>query len=59
MLEVHIFDFDRDIYDTEITIEILLTIRDNQKFNSLDELKKQIEKDKKTMEEWLESNKRL
>lgn len=58
MLEVHIFDFESDIYDTEITIEILLTIRDNKKFNSLEDLKNQIHKDKQTMEKWIQKNKR-
>jgi riboflavin kinase / FMN adenylyltransferase len=45
-VEVNIFDFDEDIYGREISIHFVERIRDEQKFNSLEELKKQIEKDK-------------
>ncbi len=44
-IEVNIFDFDADIYDQEITTEVFFRIRDEKKFNSLDELKTQISKD--------------
>lgn len=45
-IEVHFFDFDKDIYNQNITIEILEFIRDEHKFESLDALKNQIQKDK-------------
>jgi riboflavin kinase/FMN adenylyltransferase len=45
-IEVHFFDFDKDIYNQHITIEILEFIRDEHKFESLDTLKNQIQKDK-------------
>ncbi len=44
-LETHILDFDEDIYGETIRIEFIAKIRDEQKFNSLDELKAQIKKD--------------
>lgn len=44
-LEVYIFDFDRDIYGKYINIEFIQKIRDEIKFNSLNELKQQIAKD--------------
>ncbi len=44
--EVHIFDFDQDIYDKEITISFIDRIRDEQKFHNLDALKEQLNKDK-------------
>lgn len=44
--EVHIFDFDMDIYGKEIAIYFLERIRDEKKFSGLDELKKQLELDK-------------
>ncbi len=44
-LEVHILDFDQDIYDKNIKIEFLKHLRREEKFNSLDELKDQIKKD--------------
>jgi riboflavin kinase/FMN adenylyltransferase len=44
-LEVHILDFDKEIYGEKIKVRFLKKIRDEKKFNSLDELKYQIEKD--------------
>lgn len=43
--EAHFFDFHDDIYGRELSIEILYKIRENRKFDSLDALKIQIEKD--------------
>lgn len=37
-IEVHIFDFDRDIYGQEVRVEFLEWIRPDRKFASLDEL---------------------
>ena len=45
-IEVYFIDFEKDIYDENITIEILEFIRNEQKFDSLDLLKAQIQKDK-------------
>lgn len=45
-VEVFIIDFNQEIYYTIITIEVLQFIRDEQKFDSLDALKNQIENDK-------------
>ncbi len=44
-IEVHILDFDQEIYGKEIKVEFLEYIRSEQKFNSLTELKNQIFKD--------------
>lgn len=46
-LEVHIFNFDQDIYDSEITIKFLHRLRDETKFESIAALKEQLELDKK------------
>lgn len=46
-VETHIFDFDKDIYGKYILIEIFKNIRKEIKFNSIDELKNQIDKDSK------------
>ncbi|HXH18816.1 MAG TPA: bifunctional riboflavin kinase/FAD synthetase [Chitinophagales bacterium] len=46
-LEVHIFDFGHDIYGNEITVEFVSSIRKEMKFNSADELAKQLALDKK------------
>jgi riboflavin kinase/FMN adenylyltransferase len=45
-IEVNIFDFDQDIYNRQIQMEFLNFVRDDMKFDSLDELKDQIAKDK-------------
>jgi riboflavin kinase/FMN adenylyltransferase len=47
-IEVHLLDFDADLYETKITISILDRIRDEQKFESVALLKLQLEKDKNT-----------
>ena len=44
-LETHIINFDNDIYGKIITIEFNKMIREEKKFNSIEELKKQITKD--------------
>lgn len=44
--EVNIFDFDADIYNKRISVEFIHRLRDELKFNSLDELVKAIHKDK-------------
>lgn len=47
--EVNIFDFEDDIYGEKMTVELIDFIRKEQKFNGLDELKAQINKDKITI----------
>lgn len=44
-IETNILNFDEDIYEQVIKIEFLERIRDEKKFNSLDELKAQLKKD--------------
>ena len=44
-IEVHIFEFDKNIYDNTLTIHFIEKIRDEQKFESLDILKKQLIKE--------------
>ncbi|MFD1030963.1 bifunctional riboflavin kinase/FAD synthetase [Metaplanococcus flavidus] len=46
VIEVHIFDFNRDIYGERVTVDWHKRIRDEQKFSGIDELKAQIERDK-------------
>lgn len=45
-VEVHFLDFDSNLYDFEIKISLLEFIREERKFESLELLKDQIEKDK-------------
>lgn len=48
-LEVHILDFEGDVYDRNLKIEFIAKIRDEMKFSSVDELIIQLEKDKDTV----------
>lgn len=45
-IEMHLFDFSEDIYDKKFTIELIDRLREEKKFNSLKELKEQLNKDK-------------
>jgi riboflavin kinase / FMN adenylyltransferase len=47
-IEVNIFDFNREIYGENLKVEFIKKIRNEQKFNGLEELKTQIAKDKET-----------
>ena len=47
-IEVNLFDFNQDLYEKNITIYIKQFLREEIKFDSLNELKLQIEKDKIT-----------
>lgn len=48
-IEVHIFDFNRNIYDKKIIIKVLKFIREEKKFKDKEELVEQINKD---IEKW-------
>ena len=52
-IEIHYFDFDQDIYNQKIAVSILERLRPEQKFGSVDLLKEQLKKDKKTALEYL------
>jgi riboflavin kinase/FMN adenylyltransferase len=45
VLEVHLLDFDRDIYGQHVTVHLLHKLRDEARFDSLTALTAQIEKD--------------
>jgi riboflavin kinase/FMN adenylyltransferase len=42
LLEVHIFDFDRDIYGQHIQVEFVAKLRDEERFDDLDTLRTQM-----------------
>ena len=54
-IEVHIMNFDRIIYDEEVTIEWVQFIRVDQKFDSIESMAVQIGKDKEKAQEILAS----
>jgi riboflavin kinase/FMN adenylyltransferase len=54
-IEINFFDFKQDLYGQKITISLLHRMRSEQKFESLDALKNQLGKDKKTALAFIEN----
>ena len=54
-IEVHLLDFDKDIYNQKIQVNLLERLRDEQKFESFKALKSQIELDKQNTIEYFEN----
>lgn len=52
-IEVHIFNYNKDFYNTELKIEFLKRLRSEQKFKNIAALKKQLIKDKNTALEYI------
>lgn len=52
-IEVHFFDFNADIYNTELKVEFLKRLRSEQKFESIEALKKQLKKDREAAFEFI------
>ena len=53
--EVYIFDFNRDLYGKTITINFIDRIRGERKFNDIEELRAQLQKDKEKILKLLKS----
>ncbi len=53
LLEIYIFDFDRDIYSEHIHVEFIHKLRDEENYATLDALKEQIALDVKDAQEFL------
>ena len=45
MLEVNIFNFSKKIYNKKLKVDFISFIRGEKKFENIDQLKKQIDKD--------------
>jgi riboflavin kinase/FMN adenylyltransferase len=45
LLEVHLFDFDRDIYGAHLSVRFMHKLRNEQRFPNFDALKAQIAAD--------------
>ena len=45
VLEIHLFEFDKDIYSERLRVKFIKKIRDEKKFDNLDMLKLQIQED--------------
>ncbi|MCP4673562.1 MAG: riboflavin biosynthesis protein RibF, partial [Desulfobacula sp.] len=55
-IEVHILDFNHDIYNTRIRVNMVQRLRDEKKFDSIDQLSEQIRHDIETAKDILEKN---
>ena len=44
-IEIHIFDFNEDLYGQQLEVEVHKKVRDEKKFDSIEQLSQQIEKD--------------
>lgn len=44
-IEVHVLDYDGDLYDRLVTVTFLVRLRDERRFDSLDALRRQLEAD--------------
>lgn len=55
-IEVHFFNFNKNIYNKTIQIDLLHRLRDEQKFESVEALKTQLETDKQTSLNYIKSH---
>lgn len=53
-IEINFFDFEADLYDQKIQINILVRLRDEHKFESIEALKAQLAKDKEKSIEFIQ-----
>ncbi|MEL4456153.1 bifunctional riboflavin kinase/FAD synthetase [Lutimonas vermicola] len=56
-IEIHLLDFQGDLYGSKMQIEVLHRVRDEQKFETIEELALQISKDEKSARIWLMNSK--
>ena len=54
-IETHIFDISGDLYGEQVVIQFIRRIRDEMKFGGLDELKRQLDKDRIVTDEFLDN----
>lgn len=55
-IEVHLFDFESDIYDEKIELLFYTKLREEQKFGSVDMLREQLARDKEETLNWFSRN---
>jgi len=54
-IEIHFFNLNKSLYDKKLSVQLLHRLRDEQKFDSLDLLKKQLEIDNHNASEFLKT----
>jgi riboflavin kinase / FMN adenylyltransferase len=55
-IEVHLFDFSGDLYQQDIEVQILERIRNEQKFESVQQLQQQLRTDEQTVRTYFENH---
>ncbi|CAM1349447.1 bifunctional riboflavin kinase/FAD synthetase [Tenacibaculum insulae] len=55
-IEVHFFNFNANLYQQTLTVQLLYFLRDEQKFDSVNDLVIQLKKDKETSLSYLKNN---
>lgn len=55
-IEVHFFDFNNDLYEKKLTVELLYYLREEQKFDSVTSLINQLKKDKQNAFLYIQTN---
>jgi riboflavin kinase/FMN adenylyltransferase len=58
-IEVHFFDFNKDLYNQKLTISLLYYLRDEEKFDSIDSLVHQLKKDEEAARDYIKKEKPL
>ncbi len=58
-LEVHLLDFQGDLYGQVLRVEFLARLRDTRRFPSPEELQEQLRRDIETVRQWRESAEEL
>jgi riboflavin kinase/FMN adenylyltransferase len=56
VLEVHLFDFERELYGKHLHVDFLHKLRDEVKFSGLESLTKQISLDVEHAKDWFIQN---
>ena len=54
-IEINFFDFDEDLYDNKIQVDIIARLRDEHKFESVEALKIQLAKDKENSTQYIQN----
>ena len=54
-IEIHFLDFNKNIYNQSLSVEMITRIRSEKKFSSVENLKKQLELDKVTTLSYIDS----
>ena len=54
LLEVHVFDFDQDIYGRFVEVDFLRKLRDERRFDSIEAMTRQIDRDAELAREYFE-----